>query len=219
MKKYLVIIMAACCLLSGCAAGETASRPAPETPAAAAVVVSPLPATIRMENLADCTVAVSIDAGDIYLDDTGVMRMNFTVYDYELYDMVDIAALKEGDSIVLRGETVQVSSIERSENGSVIINGGLDVGGHQLSTDNSGVFYETGYNDAKSWYAVGEASFKVSPDFVFTDGSDLDNPPATYYAGDFLTEGSGIFYHFVPSNTKIVIEGGEIITMERVYIP
>lgn len=219
MKKYLVIIMAACCLLSGCSMAAQVPQPTAEAPAASAVVVEPLPATINMGNLDNRSLAVSIDKGDIYLDDTGAMRIKFTVYTYDLYDMVDIAALKEGDSISILGEDVAVLSLERGDRGNVIINGGLDVGGHELRTDESGVFYEVGYNDAKSYYAIGEADFSVSPDFVFTDGFDFDNPPVTYYAGDLLTENNGIFHHFVPHNTKIIIENGQIIAMERVYMP
>jgi len=219
MKKYLVIIMAACCLLSGCGMVAHAPQATEEVPAASAVVVNPLPVALDMGTLNNCTVSVSIDKGNIYMDDTGTMRIMFTVYTYDLYDMVDIAALKEGDSINILGENVELSSIERRDNGNVIINGGLDVGGHELRTDESGVFYEVGYNDTKSYYAIGEADFGVSPDFVFTDGFDFDNPPVTYYAGDLLTENNGIFHHFVPHNTKIVIENGEIIAMERVYMP
>lgn len=219
MKKYFAIIIAASCLLSGCGVVSQAPQPTVEAPAAGTVVVNPLPATLDMAGLNNCTVPVSIDKGSIYPDDSGTMRIRFTVYNYDLYDMVDIAALKVGDSINILGENVELSSIERDDEGNVVINGGLDVGGHELRTDGSGVFYEVGYNDAKSYYAIGEADFGVSPDFVFTDGFDFDNPPVSYYADDLLTENNGIFHHFVPHNTKIVIENGEITAMERVYMP
>lgn len=226
MKKYLVIIMAACCLLSGCGLNgqEAQSAEAAQSSIEAVrddnfAVVKPLPATTDMAGLGNCTVAVSIDKGNIYRDDSGKVQIRFTVYDYDLYDMVDIAALKIGDSITILGGDIAVVSLERDDSGRLIINGGLDVGGYELRTDGTGVYYQVGYNDAKSYYPIGEAVFGVASDFVFTDGIDFDGPPATYSAQELLAEDSGIFFHFVPYNTKLVIENGTIIAMERVYMP
>lgn len=71
----------------------------------------------------------------------------------------------------------------------------------------------------KSYYPIGEASIKVSADFEFIDSSDLDRGETIYYPGDFLTDDAGIFYHFTPNNTSIVVEDGKIIQMTRVYTP
>lgn len=190
-----------------------------ETPETTSSVISPLPVTIDMNNLANCTLAVSFEKGDAYVDDTGVMQLKVTVYTYDLYDMIDIAMLKEGDTMVLRGQEVPVTSLTRTDYGSVEINGGLDVGGYELRTDNNTVFYETGYSDVKSYYALGEATLRVSADFIFTDASDLDKGEITYYPGDFLTDDAGIDYHFTPHNSSIVIKDGQVISMKRVYTP
>ncbi len=61
----------------------------------------------------------------------------------ELFDLVDVNLMKEGDIIVLQGEEVTVETIEWDENGSVLINGGYgEENGHTLVTDEDTVYYE-----------------------------------------------------------------------------
>ena len=180
--------------------------------------ILPLPSAIDMDNLDNCTLAISLEEGGAYVDDTGAMQMDVTVYDYDLYDMVDMAALKEGDVIVIRDQEVTVTSVERSEK-SLLINGGLDNNGYEFGTDDTTVWYESGYSDAKSYYEVGKATIRVSADMNFYDNSDLDKGEVKYYPGDFLTDKAGIVYNFVPNNTSIVIENGKIIEMYRSYMP
>lgn len=199
---------------------ETARTELQESSAATVpemVVVAPLPVTIDMEHLDNCTVAISLEEGDVYVDDTGAMQMDVTVFVYDLYDMVDIALLEEGDTIVIREEEVKVSALERSENGKVIINGGLDVGGYELYTDDDTVFYERGYSDVKSYYELGKATLSISAEFTYTDASDLDKDAVVYPVGEFLA--AGIDYHFNPNNTIITIQDGVVVEMKRVYIP
>ena len=114
---------------------------------------------------------------------------------------------------------VAVETVETLESGLVFINGGMENGGYDLWHNDSGVYFEHGYNDAKSYYALGEATIRVSTEFEFVDSSDLDKGEVTYYPGDFLTDNAGILYHFVPNNTSIVVEGGQIIQMTRIYTP
>jgi len=190
-----------------------------ESPAPAAKTVSPLPVTIDMNNLDNCTIAVSFEQGDFFTDDAGAIQLKVKVYTYDLYDIVDIAMLAPGDTILLRGEEVLITSLVRTDTGAVQINGGLDVGGYELITNDHTVFFETGYSDVKSYYELGEATLPVSADFIFTDKSDLDNEPVTYYPGDFLTDEADIFYHFVPNSTTITIQDSQVIKMERVYVP
>ena len=198
---------------------EDAEEVTEETETAESVTVSPLPTTIDMNALDKCTLAVSFEEGDAYVDDEGKMQLDVTVYTYDLYDMVDMANLKEGDTIVIQGNDVAVESLERLESGLVIINGGIDNGGYDLWHDESGVYFEQGYSDVKSYYELGEATIRVSADFEFVDSSDLDQGEVTYYPGDFLTDAAGIVYHFNPNNTSIVVEDGQIIQMTRIYTP
>lgn len=180
--------------------------------------VSPLPNTVDINNLDNCTVAIALEKGNAYVDDTGAMQMDVTVYTYDVYDMVDIATLKEGDTIVIRGEEVVVTSLEQDTR-RLIINGGIEENGYELCNDETTVWYEYGFNDAKSYYEVGKATIRVSVDMNFYDNSDLDKGEIIYYPGDFLTDNAGIVYNFVPHNTRIVIENGMIMEMHRDYMP
>lgn len=180
--------------------------------------VLPLPNTTDINNLNDCTIAVSLDEGDVYVDDSGIMQMKVTVYVYDFYDMVDLSLLKEGDMIHIRQQDIQITSLEWNENGFVIINGGLDNGGYELRSNEGGVFFESNYSDAKSYYAIGETVLPVSPDFKYTDSSDLDKEPVIYDSEDFLIE-NDIDYHFTPHNTSLIIKNGNVVDMNRIYMP
>ena len=184
-----------------------------------AKVINPLPETLDVNALDNCTVAVSLEKGDVYVDDNGKMVMNLTVYSYELYDMVDIASLKENDVIVRKDEEVTITEVERTDSGLVRINGGEENGGFDLISNDSTVYYEIGMNDIKAYYEIGMVTLPVSDEFEYIDESILDSEAKTYYPGDFLTDDAEIEYNFTPNNTSIVIENGTIIKMNKVYMP
>ena len=236
MKKLTLLLAAVCLLLAGCGQSkqnepvqaEIPEKPAVETEAEQnapaneeqsepAVVVNPLPDT-TMENLTDAILSVSLEDGDAYVDDTGKMQMDVKIYTYDKYDMVDISGLKEGDVIVTHAGEVKVSALERNENGMVFVNGGQEAGGFDLVTDESGVFYEVGFDDAKNWYEVGEATIRVSVDFLGVDQSDPAQGDVILYPGSFLVN-EVENYDFTPYNTTIRVEEGQIIEMTRRYVP
>ena len=236
MKKWIVLFSAVCLLLAGCgqskqnepAQAEIPENPAVETEAEQdvpgneeqsepAVVVNPLPDT-TMENLTDAILAVSLQEGDAYVDDTGKMQMEVKIFTYDKYDMVDIAGLKVGDIIVTHAGEVKVTSMERNEGGILYINGGLEEGGFDLVTDECGIYYETGFDDAKNWYEVGEATIRVSVDFKGIDQVDPDWGDVILYPGSFLV-GEVKDYNFTPYNTTIRVEEGQIVEMTRRYVP
>ena len=183
------------------------------------LTVTPLPVTVDVKNLVDCTVAVSLEKGDFYTDENGAVMMDVTVFVYDLYDMADVALIKEGDTILRGKDKVLITSVERNESGTVLINGGLDKGGFELYTQENTVYYERGYSDTKSYYELGKASLPVAPGFVYKDASDLDNQPAIFGAEDFINDAEGIDYYFNASNTSIQIENGYVTAMTRVYRP
>jgi len=202
IRKPLLCLLTLCLVLSLCACAAEKS-----------VTFSPLPATVDVEKLENCTLAAAFTLGD-----ASGGEISLTVYDYELFDLVDISKLKAGDSIILSGEALLIESLERNERGDVIINGGLDKGGRELATDESGVYFESGYNDAKTYRELGVVTLPLAPDFVFTDASDPDKPPATHTA-EALSAESGLMPYFSPSNTRVIIENGLVTAMERRYIP
>ena len=239
MKMMIVLLMACSLLLAGCvnakaeanvvpvstAAPETTQAPetvameAPETAAdqtEPALILAPLPDT-TMENLTDAILAVSLEEGGAYVDDTGKMQMDLKIYSYDKYDMIDVASLKMGDIIFGHSGAVTITSIEQS-GGTIAINGGLNGDGFDLVTDEDGVFYERGYNDSRNWYEVGTATIRVSTDFQGVDSAEPEKGEMILYPGSFLV-GEVTNYDFTPFNTTVRVENGQIIEMDRVYIP
>lgn len=224
MKKIGLLLLVLCCLLTACGSSQTDANQTEDQPQinendTTAVTVTPLPVTLDIEQLDNCTAAVSLQEGSVAADENGTVQMTVTVYTYDLYDMVDIANLKVGDTIIIRQEEIQITELTRDDAGNVLINGGLDVGGYELHTAENGVYFEIGYSDIKSYFAIGETTLPVSPDFTYTDSSVLEQDPVVYTVSDFLAEDSAIEYHFVPDNTSIVIENGTILSMSRIYTP
>ena len=218
MKRTLTLIFATIlclCAFTGCAKNFEVAENSEDI----AKVINPLPETVDVNALDNCTVAISLEKGDAYVDDSGKMVMEVTIYSYELYDMVDIASLEVNDIIVRRNEEIKVTDIERLELGLVRINGGEENNGFDLASADSTVYYEVGMNDAKAYYAVGEATLAVSDEFKYLDESDVEFEATTYFPGDFLTEEAGIEYNFIPNNTRIVIENGVVVNMTKVYMP
>ena len=215
MKKTLSIILTLILsvgLLAGCNSqtGKEENN---------AKVINPLSETLDVNALDNCTVAVSLEKGDAYVDDNGKMVMNLTVYSYELYDMVDIASLKENDVIVRRNEEVTITEVEHTASGLVRINGGEENGGFDLVSNDNTVYYESGMNEIKAYYELGKITLPVSVDFRYIDESEPEKEAKTYYPGDFLTDYAGLEYNFTPNNTTVVIEDGVIIRMNKVYMP
>lgn len=234
MKKVLAILLALCVLaLSGCAAEKAADTAAPsqdaaskteETPAAEedaqasqeAKRVEPLPESLDLNALTDASVAVSFGAEDVSEKD-GKTEISLSVYDYDVYDMVDIAQLAVGDTIVVDGNDMVVTSREDND-GLVSINGGLEEGGVDLTTDGAGIYYAVGPDDVKSWHALGTITVPVADSFVLNDSSDLENQNAAYAASD-LAKLAGEEPGFRAGNTVATIENGELTVMARSYMP
>ena len=156
MKRMSLFLLIVCLLLAGCTVSQKANIvPTTEGSAETAAlgtedatftvqtestqIIVPLPDT-TMENLTDAILSVSLAEGDAYVDDTGKMQMDLKIYSYDQYDMVDIANLKVGDTLIRHSGEVEVISLEQNESGRIFINGGLDNGGFELVTDEHGIF-------------------------------------------------------------------------------
>ena len=236
MKKVLAILLALSVLaLSACAAKQATSdtkedngteTTAPSTdseqpeqaeqPAQEAKRIEPLPESLDLNALTDATVAASFGAEDISEKD-GRMEITLTVYDYDVYDMVDVAQLTVGDTIVVDGKDMVVTSRE-DKDGFVTINGGIEQGGVDLVTDDGGVYYAVGLDDAKSYHELGKITVPVAEGFVLTDNSNQEHPDETYVASD-LAKLAGENVGFNANNTLATIEHSELTVLARSYTP
>ena len=236
MKKALAILLALSVLaLSACAAKQATSDTQEETgtetaapstdpaqtedaqqSAQEAKRIEPLPESLDLNALTDATVAASFSAEDIS-EKGGKTELSLTVYDYDVYDMVDISQLAVGDTIVVDGKDMVVTSRE-DKDGFVTINGGLEQGGVDLTSDDSGVYYAAGLDDAKSYHELGKITVPVAEGFVLTDNADPEHPDETYAASD-LAKLAGESVGFTASNTLATIEHGELTVLARSYTP
>ncbi len=192
-----------------------------ETEPIETAIVYPLPTTIDLNAIKDCTLAISIENGDIYAAeaDTTKYKMKVRVYDYELFDLADISMLDVGSIIEINKEQVEIASIERNELGTVIINGGLDVGGYELVTNENGVHYSIGYSDIKTYHEIGEIELVMSSEFVYIDASDPEGGEKKYTVADFTANNVFFEYNGTPHNTSIVVENGIVTSMIKIYTP
>lgn len=242
MRKIIALTLSTVCILSlvGCGAKNVETKPntteseivetnpstdnneqpteSTETEETTNTIL-PLPSTINLEALEDSSLAISFGKEDIHKNEDDSITIDLTIYAYDMYDMVDIANLKEGDTISINGEDVEINSIEKEENGAVLINGGINNDGFTLATDDSTIYHLFDYNDAKVYNEVGKVSLKLAKDFVMNDSSDLENPDATYTAEDLLKEESDINFIFTPNDTTAQIANNEIVSITRIFTP
>lgn len=180
--------------------------------------VKPLPSVIDINNLTDCTLPV--DLLNLYFDeDSKELIMQVNLYEQELYDMVDISLLKVGDSIETDGNTIEIHSLETTDLGTILINGGLDVGGYELITTDNTVYYSIGYSDIKTYRNIGEVELVASDDFLYYDNSDLDKDGVIYNIDSIINSDTEIDYNGTRHNLAIEIVNGEVLSMTRSYIP
>lgn len=226
MKLRIFIILLLCILLSGCRRSGT--KPEQTTVAVpvetkiekttAVAVIRPLPDT-TMNSLDNSVLNISFMQNDFYQNESGEMKLRMQIYSYEKFDLLDISDLKAGDTIILSGEEILVKFVERNDYGTVLINGGLDEGGFDLATDDSGIYFVHGYSDVKSWMPVADAEFVVSETFVFHDSANLELDTVVYDAEDLVNGVPESIFGYQPQNTTVRIENGQVVEMNRIYTP
>lgn len=178
-------------------------------------VVRPLPLTVDIANLGDCSLGASVEPDGIFLDNTGRAQMTVTLYDYDRYDVVDIAALEPGDVIEYRGADLLVNSVERDGAGLVSINGVEELGGFDLLTDDNTSYYECSMNGVNTWLALGTVTLPVNEEFFFVDDTGADTEADVW----FLTPGTQLPNGITPYNTTVRIENGQVMDLFHIFVP
>ena len=146
-----------------------------------------------------------------------------TVWEQELFDAADITGLKAGDTLVVRGEDIAVSSVENAD-GIIHVNGGVENGGISLSpSESGGTFCETNAEVAEydvSYTSVAQLVLPVDADsFVYTDSSDLERGEKTYLADDLLTMKDDADFSCTAMNGTAHIVNNQVVEITRVYMP
>ena len=184
--------------------------------------IAPLPSTISAQNLTDGTVAASFSNADIAMNDDGALMIHMTVYDYEQFDATEIASLQSGDTLVIDGADLAVTSVETDADGIVQINGGIAGGGVSLEATDGGTYCETLSDTADlihNYQAIGDVTLPVDQDFVYTDSSDPSAGEQTYYAGDLIQEADTVDFSCTAANGTVTVAGGRIVSVTKIYMP
>ena len=180
--------------------------------------VAPLPIAFDAENPDNATFHVSFNSDSLSGTNVNDVKVQFVLHEYDTYDMVDIATLKKGDTIIAKNEVVTVNSVEEEEYG-IVINRSENEDGICFVPTDSGVYYVDTASALKDYYAVSQVTLPLSPEFVYTDYYKSAENPVVLTLEQFFTEDPEIDYDFNPDNTSIVVENGQVISLTRIQLP
>lgn len=181
-------------------------------------LIAPLPAGIAVDELQDCTVPAAFKPEDFNWMG-GNLRM--TVYNQDLYDVVDISQMQVGDTLIYEGQPMVINKIDH-QNGGIDINGGLDEGGCCLAGNEGGTYVARNWDDHATYTKLGKAEVALSEDFVIIDcGEFPDQPSDTIRIGQklYIENLNGYKEDFFQLNTRVTIENGMITEINRRWIP
>lgn len=225
MKKRLTaLFIAAALMLCSFALAET---------------IAPVKETVDLKN---GTYPASFDRSDFKKDEL----RHVTLYTVDIYDIVDISKMAVGDSIVIDGQTIEITSIDHNEYGDILINRPADADtdddnddddddeepvdgyndgsddGYLLTTDeDTNGWRVAGDDDFPTYTDHGEVTLKLDKDVVFNDAWDIDSDPVTVKGAKEVEKAikKSENDYFSCYNTEIVIENGKVIQIDRRYTP
>ena len=220
-------------ILAGCGAsgsGSTASSAASSTPASSTVSASAAEQTgavqpIEQGSLDDMKTGNYKLAANITAIKDGQVEM--TVYSYDAYLKEDIDGLAVGDVISTHldgadeAQDVTIDSIEKDDdNGSVVINGGIEEGGVELWLDHD-VYRTVTMDDYPVYYKVGELTLPLAENVTAEDSSA--DPQASAVESDGAAAVEEAFNadpdYWVCNNTTVFTDNGSVSNIVRVWVP
>ena len=178
-------------------------------------VIAPMDTDI---DLSDGTYPVGFDRGDV--KDGGIADVS--IYTVDCYDIVDVAQMTVGDAFTVEGVTIDITSLEAGDDGSVIINGGMDGDGYVLRAFDEENCYKVVENDDFNTFTVrGVQTLPFAEDVVYTDGWDIEKDPVTVTGVEAVTaaiaESEDEYYD--PYSTEMRFVDGRIAEINREYVP
>ena len=183
------------------------------------VTVAPLHEEIDLSNLGDRMILATLLPDSMKKADDGITA-DFELYTMDIYDAVEMTTLKPGDTIIVDSEPILVESIE--DNGSIVINGGIENGGAEFTSNGGGTFRYFGFDDYATYTDRGKVNLTINKDTVIMDYSDPENAegiqinPEEFM--DFVNNPANNT-SFTYGNTTIRTEGGKLVEITRKYVP
>ena len=222
MKKKLLVLVAAvlaiAMAMSMCACGSTTTEKSEISASDSGNVISPLDSAYTVENLDDCTANVSFTSEDFDWENNCVYA---TIYDVLTYDAVDVQSIEEGSVLETGDGDVQVNTVTETDDG-ILINEGED-NQQLLQPQDGGTYQIVGDNDIRAMRLLGEAELTLADDVVLHDRDNEDPNKVVDVSTDKLkTYIDGLTdtdAEFDPYSTTVVIEGGVVTEINRVWMP
>jgi hypothetical protein len=184
------------------------------------LTVSPIEVAVDLNRLPDGEYPVSFDRGDVARLASGTYMNAVHIYAMDVYAAEDIESLAEGDSVVVSGSAIAVSTVT-SDGSLVQVNGGLGAeNGCDFSRMENGTWRVNGENDLPTYTELGVTTLVVDESAVFTDASDIDSDPVTAdYDGIVSAMQGSAFDAFYADNTTVTVRSGKVTRIDRVYVP
>ena len=187
----------------------------PDATAAAQKVIAPMDVDVDLD---DGTYPVRFDSADV--KDGGIADVG--IYTVDCYDIVDVAQMAVGDAFNVEGVTVEITSLEEGDDGSKIINGGLDGDGYVLRPfEEDNCYKVVEYDDFNTYTQRSVQTLPFAEDVKFSDGWDIEKAPVTVSGIEAVTAaitGSGDD-SFDPYSTQMCFVDGKIAEINREYVP
>lgn len=238
-KKMLAVsaILAAAVMMTACG-GNNASSPAASSTASSTVasshvpeegVVEPVNMLWQLDSLDDPETTTIVSA-DIASEVKGG-EVTLRVYSYDVYDKDAVDDLAVGDKIRCHKEymtgnqlaEIEVQSIEKNDKYSIVsINGGMEnEDGLDLMQMDNDRYRTLTDDDYPVYYEVGEKTCTLADDVILKDSSADPQAEAVETTG---ADAVAVVLNAEPDgwhvyNTTVVVQGGKILEIRRIWVP
>lgn len=183
-------------------------------------LILPQPCNVDIENVDNGIYHAGIDLSGISETD-GKVTVSAEIYTEETYDIVDVNRMTKGDVIYINGELLPVEIVEKTDSGALNINGGIEEMGSALRPEEeSNCYVYFGMDDYGSYTCHGVAELTLSENAKLINNADPSEVKETTGSdvGPALKE---LLENYSLScyNCIITVEEGEIVEINRVYVP
>ncbi len=201
--------------LSNAVEFDNSTEPATKT-------VAPQTVEVDVNALPDGEYPVAFNRGDILSGATGIYMNAVHIFSMDIYDIVDVNTLTAGDTLVVSGEEIPVTSVERSDS-EVLVNGGLEaengvvLGPIDEDTNGYRVWKES---DMATFTELGATTLVLADNAEFNDSWNIDAEPVKVGHDGIVSAIAGSDNdYFNQYNTSIRVEDGKVVEIKRVYVP
>ena len=158
-------------------------------------------------------------------------KLTAKVFGYDIYKKEDIENLAVGDKITFHEEgaawnqlvTVVVESIEKNDQYHLVtINGGMEEQyGLDLKLEEDGTYRTMTFDDYPLYYEMGEKTMPLAEDVVLKDSSADPQAEAVETTGaDAVAAAINADPdNWTTYNTTLVVQGGKVLEVRRIWVP